>query len=176
MSSPTSSATKPYLVRAIYDWCVEGGFTPYVAVLVDERTRVPMQHVREGQIVLNVAPYATNKLLVDAEALSCQARFSGRVENLYVPLTQILAIYARENGQGLAFQPGVLAGSAAEFGAMLAAAEGDAAADASGMPEDISIAEPDAPVPLASVPDPVSPPEPPPATPGGKVSHLRRVK
>lgn len=159
----STSSTKPYLLRGIFDWCVDAGFTPYVAVQVDARTRVPIQHVRDGQIVLNIAPYATNSLLIDAEALSCQARFSGKVESLYVPITQVLAIYARENGQGMAFQPGMLAGSGTELGGMI---EDDAVAQLSSMTDDEM-----PPVPSTEHPDP-DPSGPAPV----KGGHLRRIK
>lgn len=163
--------TKPYLVRAIFDWCNDAGFTPYVAVLVDARTLVPPQHVHDGQIVLNIAPYATNKLVIDGEALSCQARFSGKVENLYVPMSQIIAIYARENGQGMAFQPGMLAGSAMELGGPQASADAlpeQAPGETADAGEAQSAVE-DAP----ETPEPPQPPQPP-QPPRG--SHLRRIK
>lgn len=156
------SSTKPYLLRAVFDWCVDGGFTPYVAVQVDARTRVPIQHVRDGQIVLNIAPYATNQLLIDDEALSCQARFSGKVESLYVPIPQIVAIYARENGQGLAFQAGIAAGSAMELGGLI---EAEAAPVEPALPEQGgagAAADADEPGPDAPTP--------------ARGSHLRRIK
>ena len=112
--------TKPYFVRAVYSWCVDNSLTPYVAVAVDERTRVPRQYVREGQIVLNVAPYATNQFEITNEALSCQARFGGVAQLLYVPLENIMAIYAKENGRGLAFEPGMGSGTAMELGGAVA--------------------------------------------------------
>lgn len=164
----SAAPTKTYLVRAIYDWCNDSGFTPYVAVLVDARTLVPPQHVNDGQIVLNIAPYATNKLIIDEEALSCQARFSGKVENLYVPLSQILAIYARENGQGMAFQPGILAGSAMELGGMADATPVEAPASVSP-----SAAAGEAPETAAADASGDDSPEPPPSPRGG---HLRRIK
>jgi stringent starvation protein B len=97
-------STKPYLIRALYDWCVDSGFTPHVAVQVDESVRVPRAFVRDGQIVLNVAPDATNQFNLDNDALSCQARFGGVAQMIYVPIANIAAIYARENGQGMAFE------------------------------------------------------------------------
>ncbi|MDO6387350.1 MULTISPECIES: ClpXP protease specificity-enhancing factor [unclassified Uliginosibacterium] len=160
MSTSQSSSTKSYLIRAIFDWCVDNSLTPYVVVLVDERTLVPLQHVRDGQIVLNIAPYATNKLLIDAEAVSCQARFSGKVETIYVPISQVLAIYARENGQGMAFQPGAISGSGMELGGVVEA------------PEEESVEHLPATAASASEPDD-EPPVPPPASKG---SHLRRIK
>jgi len=97
-------STKPYLVRALYEWCVDAGFTPHVAVVVDDSVRVPRAFVRDGQIVLNIAPDATHQFNLDNEALSCQARFGGVAQMLYVPIANIAAIYARENGQGMAFE------------------------------------------------------------------------
>lgn len=96
-------STKPYLIRALYDWCVDAGFTPYLSVAVDENVRVPRAFVRDGQIVLNIAPHATHQFVLDNEAMSCQARFGGIAHMLFVPIANITAIYARENGQGMAF-------------------------------------------------------------------------
>lgn len=112
--------TKPYFVRAVYSWCVDNGLTPYLAVAVDARTHVPRQYVHEGQIVLNVAPYATHQFEITNEALSCQARFGGVAQLLYIPLENILAIYAKENGRGLAFEPGMETGTAMELGGAVA--------------------------------------------------------
>lgn len=97
-------STKPYLIRAIYDWCTDSGFTPYVAVAVDETVRVPAEFVNNGEIVLNVSSLATSRLLLDNEAISFQARFGGVPREVYVPMSQVIAIYARENGQGMAFE------------------------------------------------------------------------
>ena len=97
-------STKPYLIRAIYEWCVDQGFTPYLAVRVDERTRVPSGYVRDGQIVLNIGPEATNQLVMDNEQVSFQARFNGVVHQIATPVDNVAAIYARENGQGMAFE------------------------------------------------------------------------
>ena len=97
-------STKPYLVRAIYEWCVDQGFTPYLAVQVDERTRVPSAYVRDGQIVLNIGPDATNQLVMDNEQVSFQARFNGVAHQIAVPVDNVAAIYAREKGQGMAFE------------------------------------------------------------------------
>jgi len=100
----TSVSTKPYLIRAIYEWCVDQGFTPYIAVQVDEHTRVPAAYVRDGQIVLNVGPEATYQLAMKNDAVTFQARFNGVAHNISVPTENIAAIYARENGQGMAFE------------------------------------------------------------------------
>ncbi len=106
-------STKPYLIRAIYDWCLDAGLTPHLAVIVGEGVRVPRAFVRDGQIVLNIAPHATNKFQLDNEAMSCQARFGGVAHQLYVPIDNISAIYARENGQGMAFEVGAVGSEAA---------------------------------------------------------------
>lgn len=97
-------STKPYLIRAIYDWCTDAGFTPYVAVAVDESVRVPQEFVKGGEIVLNVSALATNRLRIDNEAIAFQARFGGVPRDVYVPIARVVAIYARENGQGMAFE------------------------------------------------------------------------
>lgn len=96
-------STKPYLVRAIWEWCCDNGFTPYIAVQVDARTVVPREFVRDGQIVLNLGPDATNKLQMGNDFVEFQARFGGVARELSVPIAQVSAIYARENGAGMAF-------------------------------------------------------------------------
>lgn len=97
-------STKPYLIRAIWEWCNDNGFTPYIAVTVDERTRVPREFVRDGQIVLNVGNEATNRLQMGNDWIEFQARFGGVPRDLAVPIDQVAAIYARENGAGMAFE------------------------------------------------------------------------
>jgi len=97
-------STKPYLLRAIWEWCCDNGFTPYIAVEVDERTRVPREFVRDGQIVLNLGPDATKKLLIGNDFIDFQARFGGVARELSVPVQRVSAIYARENGAGMAFE------------------------------------------------------------------------
>lgn len=97
-------STKPYLLRAIWEWCNDHGYTPYIAVEVDEMTRVPREFVRDGQIVLNVGPTATNRLQIGNEYVEFQARFGGVARELSVPVGRIAAIYARENGAGMAFE------------------------------------------------------------------------
>jgi stringent starvation protein B len=97
-------STKPYLIRAIYDWCTDSGFTPYIAVAVDDAVRVPAEFVNNGEIVLNISALASSRLLIDNDAISFQARFSGVPREVYVPIGQVIAIYARENGQGMAFE------------------------------------------------------------------------
>ena len=100
---PEVSSPKPYLVRAIYEWCSDNGFTPYLAVAVNEQTRVPMAHVRNGEIVLNVSALATHRLQMTNTEVSFTARFSGVAEDIWVPIDQIVAIYAKETGHGMAF-------------------------------------------------------------------------
>ena len=99
-------STKPYLVRAIWEWCNDNGFTPYIAVQVDARTNVPREFIRDGQIVLNLGPDATNKLQIGNDLIEFQARFGGVARQLSVPVSQVSAIYARENGAGMAFEIG----------------------------------------------------------------------
>lgn len=99
-------STKPYLIRAIYEWCVDQGLTPYLSVRVDARTVVPRQYVQDGQIVLNVDAGAVNQLHLGNDLITFQARFSGAVQALSIPVDNVAAIYARENGQGMAFEVG----------------------------------------------------------------------
>jgi len=98
-------STKPYLIRAIHEWCCDNGFTPYLAVTVDERTRVPREFVRDGQIVLNVGYDATKNLAMGNDLIAFQARFGGVARDISVPIGNVAAIYARENGAGMAFEP-----------------------------------------------------------------------
>jgi stringent starvation protein B len=104
-------STKPYMLRAIYEWCTDSGFTPYLAVKVDAATTVPMEYVKKGEIVLNISFGATSGLKMDNDAIHFHARFGGVSREIYVPVHNVLAIYANENGQGMAFE---VTGSAAE--------------------------------------------------------------
>ena len=97
-------STKPYLIRAIHEWCSDQGFTPYLAVKVDGLTRVPREFVKDGEIVLNVGLEATHQLSLGNDEVTFQARFSGKTFPVVVPLERIAAIYARENGEGMAFE------------------------------------------------------------------------
>ena len=103
MSESTPSSTKPYLLRALYEWCSDNGFTPYVVVKVDASVRVPMEYVKDGEIVLNVSMDATSALQMDNDFISFKARFGGQPREIVVPIERVMAIYARENGQGMAF-------------------------------------------------------------------------
>jgi stringent starvation protein B len=98
-----SNSTRPYLIRALYEWCTENGFTPYVAVHVDETVQVPQEYVKNGEIVLNISFDATSGLKLGNEFIEFKARFSGTARAIMVPVSRVLAIYARENGQGMAF-------------------------------------------------------------------------
>jgi stringent starvation protein B len=99
--------TKPYLVRAIHEWCVDNGFTPHLLVAVDTHCRVPMAHVKDGEIVLNLNYSATKDLHIDNEAVVFSARFGGVSQNLYVPMHAVKGVFARENSQGMFFEVGV---------------------------------------------------------------------
>jgi stringent starvation protein B len=98
------ASTTPYLIRAIWEWCVDNGFTPYIAVKVDAATRVPMEYVRNGEIVLNISPDATRNLKIGNELIQFSARFNGVSREVSVPVATVGGIFAKENGQGLAFQ------------------------------------------------------------------------
>jgi len=96
-------STRPYLIRALYEWCTENGFSPYIAVQVDASVRVPLEFVKNGEIVLNVSMDATSALRLGNEFIEFKARFGGVAREIVVPVTHVIAIYARENGQGMAF-------------------------------------------------------------------------
>ncbi len=150
-----SNSTRPYLIRALYEWCTDNGFTPFIAVLVDERVRVPNEYVKDGEIVLNISFDATSALKLGNEFIEFKGRFGGVARDILVPVDRVLAIYARENGQGMAFP--------------MLATSGDA-------PDDASVAE-SKPTPLTSVSKPVDdggPDTPRPS--GGSRPALTRVK
>jgi stringent starvation protein B len=98
------TSTKPYLIRALHEWCSDNGYTPYITVQVDEHTLVPPGHVRDGQITLNVGTLATHRLVLGNEFIEFQARFGGVTENVSVPIGAVSAIYARETGTGMGFE------------------------------------------------------------------------
>lgn len=201
MSTETADgpgSTKPYLLRALYEWCCDNGFTPYLAVQVDSTVRVPREHVRNGEIVLNISFGATSGLNMGNDDVSFRARFGGVARDIVVPVSHITAIYARENGQGMAFpapqrsaqgQPENDAGSPSPAGkpspvSTIAAPPTPAAPNAPATPPVVRGAPPPPPrlhsVPAA--PSETAPPasgqgddepDPPPRTPG---PHLKRVK
>src|SRR5215468_2884955 len=97
------SSTRPYLIRALHDWCTDNGFTPYVAVFVDRSVQVPVEYVKNNEIVLNIGFEATSGLRLGNETIEFKARFGGVARDIVVPVDHVVAIYARENGQGMAF-------------------------------------------------------------------------
>jgi len=103
MNALESTSTRPYLIRALYDWCTDNGFTPYVAVLVDDTVQVPREYVKNGEIVLNISFDATSSLKLGNDFIEFKARFAGTAREIMVPVNRVIAIYARENGQGMAF-------------------------------------------------------------------------
>jgi stringent starvation protein B len=104
-------STKPYFIRAIYEWCSDCGFTPYLSVRVDERTRVPAEYVKNGEIVLNVSLNATRNLTINNELVQFSARFNGVSREVTIPVDRVQGIFARENGQGAFFTVEVPAAS-----------------------------------------------------------------
>ena len=156
-------STRPYLVRALHDWCTDNGFTPYVAVHVDASVQVPMEYVKNNEIVLNVSFEATSSLKLGNECIEFKARFGGITREIIVPVGNVVAIYARENGQGMAF-PMPTEGAAAQTNAEPTPVRGLR----------LATTEPDPPAaetaaPANDKPDPDQPP------PGGRPS-LKRIK
>lgn len=103
MNALDATSTRPYLIRALHEWCTDNGLTPYIAVLADDGVQVPREYVQNGEIVLNVSFDATSALKLDNDFISFKARFGGVAREIIVPVDRVLAIYARENGQGMAF-------------------------------------------------------------------------
>ena len=103
LDSAESTSTRPYLIRALYEWCTDNGLTPFIAVLVDETVRVPSEYVKDGEIVLNISFDATSALNMGNEYIEFKGRFGGVARDILVPIGRVVAIYARENGQGMAF-------------------------------------------------------------------------
>ena len=95
---------KPYLIRALHEWCTDSGYTPYIVVTVDKNTIVPPAHIQDGQITLNIGTLATNRLVLGNEYIEFQTRFGGVTEQIYVPVAAVSAIYARETGAGMGFE------------------------------------------------------------------------
>ncbi len=102
---PKERSTKPYLIRAIYEWCSDSGLTPYVSVKVDAQTRVPTEFVKNGEIVLNISEDAAHRLTIGNDAIQFAARFSGVSRECSIPVVAVTGIFARENSQGLFFPP-----------------------------------------------------------------------
>ena len=162
---PTS--TRPYLLRALHDWCTDNGYTPYIAVSVGPGVQVPMEYVKNGEIVLNIGFEATSGLKMGNDALVFKSRFGGVSREIVVPVDHVVAIYARENGQGMAFP--------------MPSADAEAQPPAPGPPRGLRLAgsEPEAPDDgdaSADDADDAPPPEPDPAGPGGGRPALKRIK
>ena len=151
-------ATKPYLLRALFEWCVDNGYTPHVAVKVDSKTQVPSEYVKNGEITLNVSPSAVHKLQMGNELIEFSARFAGVARQISVPIANVFAIYARETGHGMTF---------------------DVDAAAKSVTQAVAEAEPAAPKEApAALPAPSNSTPPQPSKPGGgkPKPQLRRVK
>jgi len=191
MTSPIAPAsagtsTRPYLIRALHDWCTDNGFTPYIAVYVDEHVQVPKEYVKNNEIVLNVGFEATSALKLGNELIEFKARFGGTSREIAVPIDHVIAIYARENGQGMAFpMPTDAAASDADSGkpdGAGASSRGPRLAGPAGAPARkggtaLTLSPtPGLPAPRSSTTD--APPEPPPSSPppGPKRPSLKRVK
>ena len=162
----SGTSTRPYLIRALHDWCTDNGFTPYLAVFVDAQVQVPMEYVKNNEIVLNVGFEATSALKLGNEAIEFKARFGGSSREIMVPIDHVIAIYARENGQGMAFpMPTDAAGAAArsDSGQAPAATRGPRLA----LTDNANVA------PAQPEPSGAKPPPEPPA--GGRPS-LKRIK
>ena len=171
MSTPPSigtpgTSTRPYLIRALHDWCTDNGFTPYVAVFVDAKVQVPMEYVKNNEIVLNVGFEATTALKLGNEHIEFKARFGGSSREIFVPIDHVIAIYARENGQGMAFP----APSDAPAGMKPAALAPAPEKTLSGL----RLASDAGEEPVSSSPDPQIPPDMPP--PSGSRPSLKRIK
>ena len=166
MSSPpiapatAGSSTRPYLIRALHDWCTDNGFTPYVAVFVDAQVQVPSEYVKNNEIVLNVGFEATSALKLGNETIEFKARFGGSSREIVVPIDHVIAIYARENGQGMAFP--------------MPAKEGEAPAGAT-PPRGPRLTLTDSATGKADA-DPADAPLPPPEPPSGGRPSLKRIK
>jgi stringent starvation protein B len=105
VSDGHGSSTRGYLIRALHEWCTDNGYTPYISVFVDANVQVPLEYVKSNEIVLNVAYGATTSMRLGNDVIEFKARFGGQSRDVYIPVEYVLAIYARENGQGMAFPP-----------------------------------------------------------------------
>ncbi|MFO1293860.1 MAG: ClpXP protease specificity-enhancing factor [Rubrivivax sp.] len=165
-AAPPGSSTRPYLLRALHDWCTDNGFTPYIAVHVDASVQVPPAYVKNDEIVLNIGFEATSGLKIGNEFVEFRARFGGVARDIVVPVDHVVAIYARENGQGMAFP--------------MPAGPDEAAHDAppaAGAPRGLRLAGVAAEVPAPAAGDEGQPEPPPdPSAPGGGRPALKRIK
>ena len=102
----TMTSSRPYIIRALYEWIVENSCTPYILVnAYGPGVEVPQEHVKDGQIILNISPMAVEDLNLGDEGIDFQGRFAGIPKHVMVPMTSVLGIYAKENGQGMIFDP-----------------------------------------------------------------------
>jgi stringent starvation protein B len=99
----TISSTKPYLVRSIYDWCIDSGFTPYISVQAFPELNVPKEYIKENEIVFNISINAVNELIIDNNIVGFSARFNGVERKLKIPMNTINSIFAKEVNQGITF-------------------------------------------------------------------------
>jgi len=159
------TSTRPYLIRALHDWCTDNGFTPYVAVYVDASVRVPLEYVKNNEIVLNIGFEATTALKLGNELIEFKARFGGTSREIAVPVDHVIAIYARENGQGMALPVPSDAPAAAAHGQTDTA---EAAAPAAGKGPKLTLAD----TGEGQERNDDSPPEP----PSGGRPTLKRIK
>lgn len=103
IEAPEVTSTRPYLIRALYEWCTDNGFTPYVAVSINDNVQVPREYAKDGEIVLNISFDATSSLVLGNDFIEFKGRFAGTAREILIPVGQVIAIYAKENGQGMAF-------------------------------------------------------------------------
>lgn len=99
-----TASTKPYLLRALYEWCLDNDQTPHIVVWVNEHTRVPMQYVRDNEIVLNIGSTASHNLIIDNDWISFSARFGGISHEIWIPVGHVISIFSRESGEGMGFE------------------------------------------------------------------------
>jgi stringent starvation protein B len=174
---PETPSTRPYLIRALHEWCADNGFSPYIAVQVDASVRVPMEFVKNGEIVLNVSMDATSSLKLGNEFIEFKARFGGVAREIVVPVSHVIAIYARENGQGMAFPAppaATVAGPSIDASLAPDVAPGRDGVESSARGGSLRAVPSDSTPPATT---PGEPPEPPasPGRPGGR-PQLKRVK
>lgn len=169
MNAQESTSTRPYLIRALYEWCTDNGFTPYVAVRVDDSVQVPREFVHDGEIVLNISFDATSSLQLGNDFIEFKARFGGKPRDILVPVGRVIAIYARENGQGMAFPPPVDSLVAAPSSSAVLASVADVVESGASVEDRVVQL-----VPAVDVGDD-EPPKPTPGPAGGRPS-LKRVK
>ncbi|KJS76347.1 MAG: ClpXP protease specificity-enhancing factor [Serpentinimonas sp.] len=168
---PAPPSTRPYLIRALHEWCSDNGFTPYMVVAVGATVRVPREFVHNGQIVLNTSYEATSHLQLGNEMVEFKARFGGVPRDVQVPIDHVLAIYAQENGQGMAFEAPALTPHGPEAKPVQGARPSLKVVDA----DDSTPPEPESRAPAGEPePEPPTPPKPG-GSPAGRPA-LRRVK